>query len=135
MEFELVQIGFRNQMTNKIEQNGLILNLPYLRMAVPVKKGVDGLGLSQHQRLWIQVRMWELFNLSVKTKKDIEWSEIYASLSEMRNIHKIFSENIGPHRSKSADLSDEQVQLVKKVLLLGDIDSVVAFFTKNCKKK
>jgi hypothetical protein len=105
------------------------LTIKELRASVPIQKEVDLFKLTYPQRKWIQVRMWELYNFSIIEKREITWEEIYKSLEGMRTIHRIVRDNIGPNRASRPMTKDEEF-VIRKLLLLGDIDEVVKFFWK-----
>jgi hypothetical protein len=81
--------------------------------------------------MWAQVVMWSLRNKGILEAREIKWGEIYDGLKEMRKIHHSFLNNIGPARTvRRGDkkISKSEIELTKKILLLGDIDTVIDFY-------
>lgn len=108
-----------------------ISGIQKLKKLIPVGSDRGPLGLSRRQREWAQVTMWVLRKRGIREKREIKWSEIYSALSEMRQIHRTFQKHIGPARTiRRGDrkITKEEIELTRKILLLGDVDCVIDFY-------
>ena len=111
-----------------------IINFEALRKHFPIKKDIGTLGLCKKQLEWAQVVFWQLKYKGEREKREISWDEIYKALGEMKGVYRAFKSCIGPARTvrlSDKKISDSEIELTRKLLLLGDIDTVIDFYLQR----
>jgi len=100
---------------------------------IPIKRGNHPLGFNQKERRFIQNQMWRLYRRGAQENRKISWWEIYQEISTMKNIHQKFTDTIGPISNCPKEFDQEHLDILKRILIIGDVDFVMDYIYQSQK--